>query len=342
MPDITKEVNFYKKNVLKLNEHYRVKRISEYMKEDNELEHSFIGLPEAYYCLNACNNYTKLIRQNETNDLIVGEGLIKTYPANKTLSIVKKFLKDNLSKELYELKMSETELVKIHNMRVVDLKDEDYADEHNPLSKMSFIFPFYKDDNLKSFIGKLADKLYVCGYNYANKNTYSVAVQPFEKKKIVLVSLLFEAKYHEENFAFAKSLYHVTTLNMLSKIKHKGLVPKSKSDKFNYPERVYLFNNATPNVILDCIETKLAGKDDVAIILKIDSTKFQDSNAYKNSKIKLYIDHTFDDISRSVNALFTYSTIDPKLIEDDILIVSVENGNITNMKNRTLTEMKGN
>lgn len=179
MSDITQEVNFYKKNVLKLNEHYRVKHISEYMKEDNESEHKLIGLPEAYYCLNACNNYTKLIRENEANDLIVGEGLIKTYPADKALSIVKKFLKDSLSKELYELKMSETELVKMHDMKVVDLKDEDYADEHNPLSKMSFIFPFYKDDNLKSFIGKLADKLYVCGYNYANKNTYSVAVQPF-------------------------------------------------------------------------------------------------------------------------------------------------------------------
>ena len=333
MSDITQEVNFYKKNLLKLNEHYRVKHISEYMKEDNEPEHSLIDLPEAYYCLNACNSYTKLIRENESNDLIVGEGLIKTYPANKALNIVKKFLKDNLSKELYELKMSETELVKMHDMKAVDLKDEDYADEHNPLSKMSFIFPFYKDDNLKSFIGKLADKLYVCGYNYANKNTYSVAVQPFQKKKIVLVSLLFEAKYHEEDFTFAKNLYHVTTLSMLSKIKHKGLVPKSKSTRFDYPERVYLFNNATQNVMLDYIETKLDGKDDVAIVLKIDSVKLQDSNAYKNGKMKLYIDHIFDDISRPANALFTYNTIDPKLIEDDILFVTVENGHITNMKN---------
>ena len=41
---------------------------------------------------------------------------------------------------------------------------------------MSFIFPFYKDDDLKLFTGKLADKLYVCGYNYANSMTYSVAV----------------------------------------------------------------------------------------------------------------------------------------------------------------------
>ena len=154
--------------------------------------------------------------------------------------------------------------------------------------------------------------------------------------------MLFEAKYHEEDFAFAKSLYHVTTLRMLSKIKHKGLVPKSKSDKFDYPERVYLFNNATPNVILDYIETKLAGKDDVAIVLKIDSTKFKDSTAYKNGKMKLYIDHMFDDISRPANALFTYSTIDPKLIENDILVVNVENGHITSMKNRKLTEMKGN
>ena len=129
---------------------------------------------------------------------------------------------------------------------------------------------------------------------------------------------------------------------MLNKIKHKGLVPKSKSDKFDYPERVYLFNNATLNVMLDYIETKLAGKDDVAIVLKLDSTKLQNSNAYKNGKMKLYIDYMFDDISRPANALFTYSTIDPKLIEDDILVVNVENGHITRMKNRKFTEMKGN
>ena len=341
MTDITEEVNFYKKNLLKLDTHYRVKQVSEYMKDDIDIPHECNGLPEAYYCLNSCNSYTKLIRENEANDLIVGEGLIKTYPADKALNIVKKFLKDNLDKELYDLKLSETELVKQHDMRVVDLKDEDYADEAKPLSKMSFVFPFYKDDDLKLFTGKLADKLYVCGYNYANSMTYSVAVQPFDKH-IVLVSLLFEAKYHEEDFTFAKRLYHVTTLSTLNKIKHKGLVPKSKSDKFDYPERVYLFNNATLNVMLDYIETKLAGKDDVAIVLKLDSAKLQNSNAYKNGKMKLYIDHMFDDISRPANALFTYSTIDPKLIEDDILVVNVENGHITRMKNRKFTEMKGN
>ena len=129
---------------------------------------------------------------------------------------------------------------------------------------------------------------------------------------------------------------------MLNKIKHKGLVPKSKSDKFDYPERVYLFNNATLNVMLDYIETKLAEKDDVAIVLKLDSAKLQNINSYKNGKMKLYIDHMFDDISCTANALFTYSTIDPKLIEDDILVVNVENGHITSMKNRKLTEMKGN
>lgn len=149
MVDITEEVNFYKKNFLKLDIHYRTKQVSEYMKDDIDIPHVCYGLPEAYYCLNSCNNYTKLIRENEASDLIVGEGLIKTYPANKALRIVKKFLKDNLDKELYDLKLSETELVKMHDIKVVDLKDEDYADEDKPLSKMSFVFPFYKDNDLK-------------------------------------------------------------------------------------------------------------------------------------------------------------------------------------------------
>ena len=338
MTDITEEVNFYKKNLLKLDTHYRVKQVSEYMKDDIDIPHECNGLPEAYYCLNSCNSYTKLIRENEANDLIVGEGLIKTYPADKALNIVKKFLKDNLDKELYDLKLSETELVKQHDMRVVDLKDEDYADEAKPLSKMSFVFPFYKDDDLKLFTGKLADKLYVCGYNYANSMTYSVAVQPFDKH-IVLVSLLFEAKYHEEDFTFAKSLYHVTTADVLSKIKRNGLVPKSKSSKFDYPDRVYLFNNASQKTMFDYIETKLHGKDCIAAVLKIDGTKLQNSNAYRSGKMKFYIDHMFDDIRTPANALFTYDAISPMLIEDAILLVTVKDGNILEVEDKMLSDL---
>ena len=54
----------------------------------------------------------------------------------------------------------------------------------------------------------------------------------------------------------------MTTLSRLSKIKKHGLVPKSKSSKFDYPDRVYLFNNATQDMVFSFIETKAAGKSD--------------------------------------------------------------------------------
>ena len=335
--DITKEVNFYKKNFLKLNAHYRTRKVSSYMVDDDIVECKHNSNLEAYHCLNSPNNFTKLIRENEANDLIVGEGLIKTYPANKALTIVKKFLNDNLHKELYELKMSQTELVKPHDLRIVDLKDEDYSDEKKPLSKMSFVFPFYKDDDLKAFVGKLADKLYVCGYNYANNMTYSVAVQPFAKK-IILVSLLFEAKYYEEDFKFAKWLYHVTTFGKLSKIKRFGLVPKSKSSKFDYPDRVYLFNTSTQDTMFDFIETKADGTTTKAVVLKIDSSVLQADNNYKSGKLKLYIDHMFDDTNTNVNALFTYNNLKASLLEDDILVIDVYNGKIAEVEAKKLSD----
>ena len=320
--DITKEVNFYKKDILKLNTHYRTRKVSSYMVDEATDEFKADGKLDAYKCLNSCNNYTKLIRENEADQLIVGEGLIKTYPADKALAVVKKFLANNLDKKLLELNMSQTELVKKHDIKIVDLKDVDYAVVDKPLSKMSFIFPFFKDSDLKAFVGELADSLYVCGYNYANDTTYAPTVQPFDKK-IILVSLLFEAKYHEEDFHFANNLYHVTTLSRLSKIKKHGLVPKSKSSKFDYPDRVYLFNNSTQDMVFSFVETKAAGKSDEVAVLKISSDALQAEPDYKTGKMKLYVDHMFDDMHTHANALFTYSNIKASLIEDEFLAVVV-------------------
>lgn len=329
--DITKEVNFYKKDLFNLNTHYRTNKISEYMQNESVVEHIQYGYPYAYTCLNEQNCYTRLIRENEHNDLIVDEGLIVTYPANKAYKVFRSFCDAHLDKELLDVKLSDTSLhnTSINNVKIIDAKKDEYEEETKPLNKIWFTFPFYKDKDLNVFVAKLADSLYVCGYNYATKHTYSVAVQPLEKN-IFIVVVLFEAKYYEENFTFAKYLYHVTTIDKLPKIKKIGLVPYSKSAKFDYPERVYLFNNVKQDIMFDYIETKVRGTNINEIaILKIDSDKLQNSTKYKNGKMKFYIDNMFEDIAGNVNAIFTYNNIDAALLEQDALFVKLDNGKIT-------------
>ena len=326
--DVTREVNFYHKNVCHLNEHYRLQPISTYMADNVLIAREMPNLPYAYACLNEPNSFTRLIRENEANDLIVGEGLLKTYPANKALRVFKKFCKDNLPIELYDLKLSDTELVKLpqHGIRVIDSTDDEF-ENGEIVSKLWFRFPFYDKDDLSRFIKKLSDAMFVCGYSYASSHRYRVAVQPFENK-LTLVALLFEAKYFEEEFSWSDYVYHVTTQDKLKKIKKHGLVPMSKSSRFEYPERVYVFNNATQQIMFDYIENKArATNADHMAILKIKSSKLRESSSFKTGAMKFFIDHMFEQgLSTRANALFTYDVISPTLLEDDMLLVDLDNG----------------
>lgn len=281
----------------------------------------------SYYCLNSPNRFTKLIRENEANEFMLNDGLIKTYPAKQANNIFKKFCKKNLPSELLNIKYSDTELVKMHYDNIIDAKDDEYKDNNAIEQKINFLFPFYKDekDKLIDFIKKLSDAMFVCGYNYVNRSIYSVAVQPFKDKDIVIVNVLFEAKYYDEDFSFSTTLYHVTLLKNLSKINKKGLYPTRKSDRFEYPDRIYLFNNATKDIIVDFCCDRFGDIDDEKIcILKIQSDKLVNSAKYKSGKNKFYIDSMFEDLNKKANAIFTYNNIDRSLIENDVLEVTVD------------------
>lgn len=311
-------VEFYRKDIRNSTMHYRNKMISEYMCDEKCFsDDEFDYLNHSYISINGLNNYTRLIRENEKNDIIVDEGLIKTYPVKTALTRFKVFCKNSLPDELYDLKLSQTERVKLHDIPVLDMKDSEYADNNEVKDKINFIFPFYKDQNLSEFIKNLSDYMYICGYNYANMNIWSIAVQPFHRK-IQLVNVIFEAKYHHDEFEFSPYLYHVTAEQNLPRIKKHGLVPSSKSDKFSYPNRVYLFNDASKNIILDYIRSKFKDSNE-ACVLKIKSSNLMKYEPYSSGKMLFYADPMFSSLEKPANAIFTYNTISPALIENDIL-----------------------
>lgn len=332
--NVTQEVNFYHKDICNLNEHYRLRPVSSYMTDETYIFRKMPDLPYAYACLNEPNAFTRLIRENEANDLIVGEGLIKTYPAKKALAVFKRFCKDNLPHELLDLKMSDTELVKMHNERIIDLFDDSF-DDNDIIDKIWFQFPFYDKDEgkLSEFIKKLNDVMFVCGYSYASSHRYCVAVQPFADT-ITLVSLLFEAKYFEEKFVWSENLYHVTTFSRIDKIRKRGLVPKNQSIRFDYPDRVYLFNNADRQTIFDyiCVKAPIT-EADKAVILKINSDNLRKDIAFTSGKMKFFVDHMFEQsLPVKANAIFTYDVIRPSLIDDEMLVVDVVDSRVISVK----------
>ena len=207
------------------------------------------------------------------------------------------------------------------------LTAEQYLNDDNIENTLSFIFLIDKDEEkLNILLKNLNDKMFSLGYNFAEKRCFNIQVQPLVNRKLILVQVIFETEFYEQKFDFSKVLYHVTFFNKLEKIRKNGLVPYSKSYKFDYPERVYLFNNSNEEIILKYAQQKCkATNNNYACILKISSEKLQYSNLYKSGKITFYIDTMFKTDDNDCNALFTYNNIPKDLISDYVLKIEFDN-----------------
>lgn len=141
---------------------------------------------------------------------ILNEGLIRTYPIEKT--------KEYLTK-LYDFDESQIEIF-----------------NDNGIDKLRFILP-----NNKNIIDKVKKAMGLCGYFCSVEKDY-----PYIDK---WVYLNFEPKNQDDVNRYVrgmKEIYHVTQEKHIEKIKNIGLIPKFKNPLFAYPERVYLFKENTP------------------------------------------------------------------------------------------------
>jgi hypothetical protein len=96
--------------------------------------------------------------------------LIKTYPTKKFISWFKGKIKNTLSNELIELKFSDIEHT---NDNATLFNTVDFTPLVNGISgSISFIIPFYKNDNFKTILNDIVNSSYVFGYDLTSINKY--------------------------------------------------------------------------------------------------------------------------------------------------------------------------
>ena len=327
----------YKKDIITKNLPFRTKKhkLSRLLNEQN------IGTVKTIHKdiiikLDDKNNLKNLIVENERDLNFIDEGLIKTIPTRKLIDLFKNFVKNNLDERLYDLKLSDVQDDTNDNRRLTDIILQ--SDEKQTISPfVSFYIPIYSNAK-KKIIDDLTDYLYVSGYNLYSIDTVDQenVKQPFYDVKIEILSMTFEAKFTEYTVELNDFLYHVVPERYIEKVRKNGLVPSSKSDMFNYPDRVYLFNCYSIEDIMrygvlksnKMISSKYV-KDGGFFILKISKDEIQKSRMFKDGKLKFYVDPAFtDENNENSIAIFTYENIPLKCICNEMIFVEVKNGMI--------------
>lgn len=150
-------------------------------------------------------------------------------------------------------------------------------------------------------------------------------IAPREQKAIsagiAVVWMTFEARYSKMDFEMPEFLCHLTLPENLHSISEKGLQPKSCSDVFLYPERVYFFSWETNGYKAMYGATELLkGRPGEIAVLKVKSKKLEDYGPYKNGKMKFYIDPKIANLDNEVRprAIYTYEPVPTSLLENEV------------------------
>lgn len=151
--------------------------------------------------------------------------------------------------------------------------------------------------------------------------------------------MTFEAKFFEPKPELSDTLYHVAPARYLEKIKRRRLAPKSKSDVFEYPERIYLFNKASiMNVVeygmkkLSMLKSRHGNShvdDSCFCVFAIKKAKLERYRPYVEKKTVFYFDPCYVGQSgglKESKAIFTYNSLPRSLLEDIYWIYNLESG----------------
>ena len=271
------------------------------------------------HCLNSPFNLTRLLYENETRHGIryLNEGVVKTYPTKKFVKAFEKIANELVPDELKSLKTSDIGEGGDENLFMMTYQTPEVD---GVSSIVSIAIPIYKRDmdNAKKRLLSFVETTYrTYGYNLSSIDELSQTALD----DIAILSIQFEAMHSNENKAkLCDVMYHVAPMRMLPKISRQGLVPKSKSNEFKYEGRVYLFNNCPMDKILSYGEYKanLIG-DSGFCLFSIDGKRIRELNSYKNGKLGMYVDWTFN-VDNEVEAIFTYGNI-PLCVMDDVCLV---------------------
>jgi hypothetical protein len=142
------------------------------------------------------------------------EGLIKTYPIEKTVKYMRKFLGFNEDDDTF-VKLGKDE----QNGNFIDF----YV-----LKKWKYY---------SNIISQIKKGMNLCGYHFS----FQIDVVYCNE---MATYLQYEPKFNDKIADINKwnTIYHVTSIYNFQKIKEIGLCPKSSNTFLSYPPRVYCFN----------------------------------------------------------------------------------------------------
>lgn len=156
------------------------------------------------------------------------EGLIKTYPIDRTIKYVK---------ECFNL---------------------DDRQIYSQVKRNEVKYIFIEIPNFNDNINVISVAMDACGY-------YLGWPPENERKKNRWVTLQFEPKFIVDSSIRIrreeKILYHITPYYNLEKIKKFGFSPRNKNTYFYYPGRVYFLRGSTDREIIELLGNELSSKN---------------------------------------------------------------------------------
>jgi hypothetical protein len=146
--------------------------------------------------------YNEILKRTKFGRLAIVEGLIHTYPTEKSVNIIKK---------------------RFPELTIEVESDGEIYIENQPPQKLEKYLPII--NNLGYFISKLT----INGQEWIKE--YSSNTMP--------IAFILEAKYDYE-VDIPDELYHASPIKFKDKILKYGLTPKTGNKLSNHPERIYL------------------------------------------------------------------------------------------------------
>ena len=283
----------------------------------------------------ACNHPYDLLASICTydNNVYLNEALLDTWPSNKVIELFKQTCKKVLSQQLQSITFSQLYSKSNYSGKIID----HYAFGPNGDSLIVFSTPYFIQEGSDKIVKEFTDALYVSGYLLS----FSENAKLTDKMKelgIGLCLMQFEARYSRKVFNFSTYLYHVSPSRYFAKIAKHGLTPKSGSQIYKYPERVYLFNQTSVSFAKDfgvIKQMQLLEKnqqdwvdDSTFVVYAIESKKLLNHPLYKSKKMVFYIDPCYDGRVGGVQvceAIYTYSHIPLELIESRCFVYDLHN-----------------
>ena len=326
-------LEYYGKDALSMFVEYRSVLMSEYILDSvlvNPPKSPFDDETRMYQPLNHPHRYTNLIRENEKDVAIMSEGLIDSFPVEKVISKYVKYCESILDDELIELG--------------IHLKFR--YDKNNP-GLVGFNFPMWKDkkkdsDTIADIIKCLSDEMFLYGWGLSASAKLDGCRNVPDDVDVWYIQL--EEKFSEIKPELSDVLYHIVPSRYIKKVMKNGLIPRSKSDRFSYTGRVYLFNNADVETAKRYALKKISdirkhhpseyADDDGFYLLSIKKDNLLNSEHHKTPTF--YLDSCYDGKLGGIKAskaIFTYDNIPIDMIEPTAWYYEVnDDGEIENCK----------